>query len=116
MKYISEEDIEKLMKDFNLGGAWFPTSLYISMNLKSNKNLPKDFRERELEIFNLRKNKFGWYVHGYIDKIDDECKLTYCMLDDRDIKFCYKVMEKVKKRLKELQVMYKMKRIKDDFA
>ena len=115
MKYISEEDIVKLMNDFNLSGAWFPTSLYISMNLKNNKNLPKDFRERELEIFNLRKNNFGWYVHGYIDKIDDKCKLTYCMLDDVDIKFCYKVMEKVKKRLKELQVMYKIKRIKDDF-
>ena len=115
MKYISEEDIEKLMKDFNLCGAWFPTSLYISMNLKSNKNLPKDFRERDFEIFNFRKNNNGWYVHGYIDKIDDEGKLTYCMLDDVDIKFCYKVMEKVKKRLKELQVMYKMKRIKDDF-
>ena len=115
MKYISEEDIVKLMNDFNLSAAWFPTSVYISMNLKNNKNLPKDFRERELEIFNFRKNNNCWYVHGYIDKIDDECKLTYCMLDDVDIKFCYKVMEKVKKRLKELQVMYKIKRIKDDF-
>jgi hypothetical protein len=115
MKFIKEDDINKLINDFGLGAAWFPTSVYISMNLKNNKNLPKNFRERELEIFNLRKNKFGWYVHGYIDKIDDEGKLTYCMLDDVDIKFCYKVMEKVKKRLKELQVMYKIKRIKDDF-
>ena len=112
---ITVEEIEALVKEFNLG-----INKYLKTIMLHNHDdiRLKNHHYVNIDYFEFHKKEDGWKLYSYLVGINDEGLLTYTLLleeDEYDYEFCRKQVPIIIKNIKKKKAELKIKSLEEDF-